>query len=105
MGGSPPLGNVVLFGLGNGAILTVDICEKQDGFPLRLIRHRIHYSNLHKTSQISNKQMFELKGNICPSHTIFMPSSISSLVSLHLYDQYFLASSTEGLECKEERRK
>ncbi|KAL5823260.1 hypothetical protein ACOSQ4_021160 [Xanthoceras sorbifolium] len=53
----------------------------------------------------SESYVVQLKGNICPSHTIFMPSSISSLVSLHLYDQYFLASSTEGLECKEERRK
>ncbi|KAL5843021.1 hypothetical protein ACOSQ3_013624 [Xanthoceras sorbifolium] len=91
-----PLGNVVLCGLRNGAIVTVDIRERPGGVSNRLIRHRLPYSPLHRTVQSSNKQWFELRGNICPSCTVFMPSSISSLVSLHFNDQYFLASSMDG---------
>ncbi|TXG48400.1 hypothetical protein EZV62_027694 [Acer yangbiense] len=91
-----PLGNVVLCGLRNGAIVTVDIRERPEGVSNRLIRHQIPYSPLHRTGQNSKKQWFELKGNICPSRTVFMPSSISSLVSLHFDDQYFLASSMDG---------
>ncbi|KAH7522813.1 hypothetical protein JRO89_XSUnG0102600 [Xanthoceras sorbifolium] len=89
-------GNVVLCGLRNGAIVTVDIRERPGGVSNRLIRHRLPYSPLHRTVQSSNKQWFELRGNICPSCTVFMPSSISSLVSLHFNDQYFLASSMDG---------
>ncbi|TXG67121.1 hypothetical protein EZV62_008396 [Acer yangbiense] len=38
----------------------------------------------------------QLEGNISPSHTVFMPSAISSLGSLHVSDQYFLASTMDG---------
>ncbi|XP_031285403.1 uncharacterized protein LOC116144088 isoform X2 [Pistacia vera] len=89
-------GKVILCGLRNGAIVTVDVRERPQGSARRLIRHRIPYSPLRKTVQNSNKQWFELSGNICPSRTAFMPSSITSLVSLRFYDQYFLASAMDG---------
>ncbi|XP_021901680.1 uncharacterized protein LOC110817444 [Carica papaya] len=82
-------GNVVLCGLRNGAILTIDTRVRQERLPSRFIKHRIPV-------QGSSKKWFELKGNINPSDIIFMPSSISCLVSLQLYDQYFLASSMDG---------
>ncbi|KAK6254250.1 hypothetical protein QUC31_015970 [Theobroma cacao] len=86
-------GNLVLCGLRNGAIVTVDVRENQDGLSARLMRHRVPYFSSGRSNQ---KQWFELKGHIYPSHTIYMPSSISSLVSLQSYDQYFLASSMDG---------
>ncbi|XP_043690194.1 DDB1- and CUL4-associated factor 4 [Telopea speciosissima] len=96
-------GNVVLCGLRNGAIVTVDVRQRQQGLSARLPKHRVPYPS-YKTQQSSRKnvknlthQCFELKGNIDPSCTIFMPSSISSLVYLQSYDQYFLASSMDGL--------
>ncbi|XP_050231926.1 uncharacterized protein LOC126680785 isoform X2 [Mercurialis annua] len=89
-------GNNVLCGLRNGAILTVDIREKREGFSGRLIRHRIPYSQFATSRQNSSKQWFELRGNIDPSCTLYMPSSICCLVSLQSYDQYFLASSMDG---------
>ncbi|XP_010260798.1 PREDICTED: uncharacterized protein LOC104599783 [Nelumbo nucifera] len=95
-------GNVVVCGLRNGAIVTVDVRQRQEAFSARLPRHRVPY-RANKGSEASSrnfknatKQWFELKGNIHPSCTIFMPSSISSLVSLQSYDQYFLASSMDG---------
>ncbi|KAF8412632.1 hypothetical protein HHK36_000601 [Tetracentron sinense] len=91
-------GNVVLCGLRNGAILTVDVRQKQ-GFSSSLPRHQIRHPS-HKVCEGSfqkfSKQWFEVKGNVYPSHTIFMPSSVSSLVALQFYDQYFLASSMDG---------
>ncbi|KAJ7004439.1 hypothetical protein NC653_009339 [Populus alba x Populus x berolinensis] len=90
-------GNVVLCGLINGAILTVDVREKQEMVSDRLIRHRIPYSSLGRQGPSSSKQWFEVKGNMYSSRTIFMPSSICCLVSLQSDDQYFLASSMDGL--------
>ncbi|XP_061965697.1 uncharacterized protein LOC133689714 [Populus nigra] len=92
-----PSGNIVLCGLRNGAILTVDVREKQERVSDRFIRHRIPYSSLGRQGPSSSKQWFEVKGNIYPSRTILMPSSVCSLVSLQSYDQYFLASSMDGL--------
>ncbi|KAH8522302.1 hypothetical protein H0E87_003075 [Populus deltoides] len=92
-----PSGNIVLCGLRNGAILTVDVREKQERVSNRFIRHRIPYSSLGRQGPSSSKQWFEVKGNIYPSRTILMPSSVCSLVSLQSYDQYFLASSMDGL--------
>ncbi|XP_044497321.1 DDB1- and CUL4-associated factor 4 isoform X2 [Mangifera indica] len=89
-------GKVILCGLRNGAIMTVDVRERPQGSARRLIRHRIPYSPFRRTVKNTNKQWFELSGNICPARTAFMPSSISSLVSLHFYDQYFLASAMDG---------
>lgn len=59
-------GNVILCGLRNGAIVTVDARQKQ------------------------------LKRNTHTSPAISMPSSVCCLASLKLYDQYFLASSMDG---------
>lgn len=92
-----PSGNIVLCGLRNGAILTVDVREKQERVSDRFIRHRIPYSSLGRQGPSSSKQWFEVKGNIYPSRTILMPSSVCSLVSLQSYGQYFLASSMDGL--------
>ncbi|KAK9226873.1 hypothetical protein WN943_011921 [Citrus x changshan-huyou] len=90
-------GNVVLCGFRNGAIVTVDVRERQRGCSSRAgRRHRIPYSRLQRNDRVTNEQWFELKANIWPSHTTFMPSSISCLQSLQLYDQYFLASSMDG---------
>ncbi|OMO68874.1 hypothetical protein CCACVL1_19784 [Corchorus capsularis] len=86
-------GNLVLCGFRNGAVVTIDVRENQERNSARLTRHRIPYFSSGRNKQ---KQWFELKGHICPSHTIYMPSSISSLVSLQSYDQYFLASSMDG---------
>ncbi|XP_065853925.1 uncharacterized protein [Euphorbia lathyris] len=88
--------NNILCGLRNGTIVTVDVREKREGFSTRLVRHRIPYSPLRKFHQKSSKQWFELRGNIDLSRTLYMPSSICSLVSLQSYDQYFLASSMDG---------
>ncbi|XP_014498760.1 uncharacterized protein LOC106759894 isoform X1 [Vigna radiata var. radiata] len=86
-------GNVILCGLRNGAIVTADFREKRESLSDRLISHRIPYS-----SSIGGckKEWFKLKGDIFPSHTIRMPSSISSLVSLQFDEQYFLASAMDG---------
>ncbi|KAJ4975214.1 hypothetical protein NE237_000320 [Protea cynaroides] len=95
-------GNVILCGLRNGAIVTVDVRQRLQGSSVRLPKYRVPYPSC-KTSQSSRKNIknltnkcFEIKGNIDPSCTIFMPSSISSLVYLQSYDQYFLASSMNG---------
>lgn len=95
-------GNIVLCGLRNGVIVTVDIRQKPEEVSARLTRHRIPFPS-HTTSEPSSgsskkitKQWFELKGKIYHSHTISMPSSISCLASLKLYDQYFFASSMDG---------
>ena len=53
-------GNVVLCGLINGAILTVDVREKQERVSDRLIRHRIPYSSLGRQGPSSSKQWFEV---------------------------------------------
>ncbi|WCJ33277.1 Transducin/WD40 repeat-like superfamily protein [Euphorbia peplus] len=89
-------GNNALCGLRNGAIVTVDVREKREVFSIRLVKHRIPYSPPGKLHQKSSKQWFELSGNIDPSCTLYMPSSICCLVSLQSYEQYFLASSMDG---------
>lgn len=73
-------GNVVLCGLRNGAVVTVDVREKREGFSARHARHRIRHSPLDTTLGKSSKQWFKLSGNIHPSDTIKMPSSIAWLV-------------------------
>ncbi|KAL6283015.1 hypothetical protein ACE6H2_013944 [Prunus campanulata] len=89
-------GNAVLCGLRNGAIVTVDVRQKQEAFPARQVRHRMRPSPLDNTLGKSSKQSFKLSGNMNPSHSTKMPSSIASLVSLRFDDQYFLASSMDG---------
>ncbi|KAK3004988.1 hypothetical protein RJ639_019783 [Escallonia herrerae] len=94
--------NVVLCGLRNGAIVTFDTRQKPEGFSARLTSHRLPYPsrNTSKPSSRSDKkfsrQWFQLKGNICHSSTTFMPSSVSCLALLKLYDRYFLGSSMDG---------
>ncbi|KAH1209196.1 DDB1- and CUL4-associated factor 4-like protein 2 [Glycine max] len=90
------IGNVILCGLRNGAIVTVDSRESRESLSGRLITHRIPYTSSDKKVGGSNKEWFKLKGDIYPSHTIRMPSSISCLASLQFDDQYFLASSMDG---------
>ncbi|XP_021728064.1 DDB1- and CUL4-associated factor 4-like [Chenopodium quinoa] len=86
-------GNVALCGLRKGAIITVDVRQQQ--------RHLARHSLLHPSDD-SNRpgqkrtKPFVLKGNIQPSSTVYMPSSICCLASLQMYDQYFLASSMNG---------
>ncbi|KAL5731282.1 hypothetical protein ACHQM5_004028 [Ranunculus cassubicifolius] len=95
-------GNVILCGFRNGAIVTVDVRQKQQGCPGGVSKHRIPFSsnkshgNSSRNTNKRPKGWFELKGCIHPSSTIFMPSSISSLISLQTDDQYFLASSMDG---------
>ncbi|KAK1581772.1 hypothetical protein Q3G72_008935 [Acer saccharum] len=92
----PSMGNVVLCGLRNGAIVTADIRERPEAVSNRLITHQIPYSPSRRIGQNSKKHWFKLEGNVSPSHTVFMPSAISSLRSLHVSDQYFLASTMDG---------
>ncbi|KAM5587017.1 hypothetical protein ABKV19_005790 [Rosa sericea] len=76
-------GNVVLCGLRNGAIVTVDVREKREGFVARHASQRIQHSPLDSTLGKSSEKWFKLSGNIHPSHTIKMPSSIAWLVKLY----------------------
>ncbi|GMH25938.1 hypothetical protein Nepgr_027781 [Nepenthes gracilis] len=91
-------GNIALCGFRNGAILTVDSRQRQR----QLARHHIPYPSpklcgtSSRTSSTRDKPWFVLRGHIHPSDTIYMPSSVSCLASLQLYDQYFLASSMDG---------
>ncbi|TKY72650.1 DDB1- and CUL4-associated factor 4 [Spatholobus suberectus] len=89
-------GNVILCGLRNGAILTVDFREKRERLSDRLITHQIPCTSSDKKVGGSNKEWFKLKGDIYPSHTVRMPSSISCLVSLQFDEQYFFSSSMDG---------
>ncbi|CAI0546222.1 unnamed protein product [Linum tenue] len=86
-------GNVVLCGLRNGAILSVDTREKQGHSGRR--SHRVQSIPLGNRAQ-HRASWFRVEGNIDPATTVCMPSSVCSLVSLQLYDQYFLASSMDG---------
>ncbi|CAL5346632.1 unnamed protein product [Camellia sinensis] len=95
-------GRIVLCGLRNGAIVTVDTRQKSEEFSARLTRHRIPYPSRgtckpsSRITQNFTKRWFELKGNILHSDIVYMPSSISCLASLQLYDRYFLSSSMDG---------
>ncbi|ESR61823.1 hypothetical protein CICLE_v10015389mg [Citrus x clementina] len=94
-------GNVVLCGFRNGAIVTVDVRERQRGCSSRADEMEDFCENI-ILIEWADSLDFDgplrgcLKANIWPSHTTFMPSSISCLQSLQLYDQYFLASSMDG---------
>ncbi|KAK9133848.1 hypothetical protein Scep_013376 [Stephania cephalantha] len=91
---------IVLIWIRNGAIVTIDVRQRQRHLA-RLAKHKIYPVTYAKTSSSnalnSVEQCFEIKGNIVPSCTACMPSSVSSLVSLQMYDQHFLASSMDGL--------
>ncbi|KAI3440292.1 uncharacterized protein J3R85_003927 [Psidium guajava] len=90
------LGNLALCGFRNGAIVTVDVRENHGVSSSRLINYQIPSSSSERLRARSRKQWFKLSGKICPADTTYMPKSICSLVSLRLYDQYFLASSMDG---------
>ncbi|KAJ4910619.1 Transducin/WD40 repeat-like superfamily protein [Raphanus sativus] len=87
-------GNIVQCGLRNGAIVSVDIRER----PGRLTRHQIRsQSSSSRTSQATRKkEWFKLRGNINPSHVLYMPSSLTCMKTLKTYDQYLMASSMDG---------
>ncbi|XP_076950670.1 uncharacterized protein LOC143623712 isoform X2 [Bidens hawaiensis] len=95
--------NIVLCGLRNGAIITVDTRQKPEDLRDRhLPKYQIPFLSL-KTSQSSSgrnkkreNRWFEVQGNVHHTRTMFMPSSVSCLVALKFYDQYFLASSMDG---------
>ncbi|XP_048317838.2 uncharacterized protein LOC107411560 isoform X2 [Ziziphus jujuba] len=89
-------GNVVLCGLRNGAIVTVDVRQRPESVSDRVVRPRTHQLPLDNTAGKSTQRWFKLSGNICRSQTVFLPSSISCLASLMFDDQYFLASSMDG---------
>ncbi|PON42881.1 Guanine nucleotide-binding protein, beta subunit [Parasponia andersonii] len=86
-------GNVVLCGLRNGAIVTVDVREKRDG-SARLVRHSIPQLPLGKTVGKPSKRFKDF--TLSSVYNLCLSVSISSLVSLVYDDQYFLASSMDG---------
>ncbi|GAB2234452.1 hypothetical protein Droror1_Dr00003706 [Drosera rotundifolia] len=85
--------NVMFCGFRNGVIVTVDSREMQRHFDV----HQVPCP-YHKRCETSRglKPSGQFGRNIHPGCTVRMPSAISSLVSLQLYDQYFLASSMDG---------
>ncbi|CAF1887502.1 unnamed protein product [Brassica napus] len=87
-------GNIVQCGLRNGAIVSVDVRER----PSRLTRHQIRSQSTSGTSQATSikKEWFKLRGNINPSHVLYMPSSLTCMKTLKTYDQYLMASSMDG---------
>ncbi|KAL8160241.1 hypothetical protein V2J09_001778 [Rumex salicifolius] len=90
-------GNVVLCGLRNGLIVTFDVRQRQPSLP----RHHIPISTPDSTrpsgAGATRSSRCTIRGNIKPNCTVSMTSSISGLTALSLYDQYFLASSMDGL--------
>ncbi|XP_019058938.1 PREDICTED: uncharacterized protein LOC104820856 isoform X5 [Tarenaya hassleriana] len=92
-------GNVIQCGLRNGAIVSVDTRERPGRVSSRLTRHQIRY-HCHSSNKTgrrsSNRQWFELKGNLNPSRIIYMPSSVTCLATLKTYDHYLMASSMDG---------
>ncbi|KAK6916947.1 hypothetical protein RJ641_017698 [Dillenia turbinata] len=95
-------GNIVLCGLRNGALVTVDVRQRQEGTHATLRRHQISYpsskipKSLNRAASNSTSKWFEVKGSVYSSRNIFMPSSISCLAPLQFYGPYFLASSMDG---------
>ncbi|RDY13578.1 DDB1- and CUL4-associated factor 4, partial [Mucuna pruriens] len=75
-------GNVILCGLRNGAIVTVDFREKRERLSGRLITHRIPYTSSDKKVGGSNKEWFKF------DEQYFLASSMDG--SMKLYDQRLL---------------
>ncbi|XP_058197752.1 uncharacterized protein LOC131313454 isoform X2 [Rhododendron vialii] len=73
-------GKIVLCGLRNGAIVTVDTREKSEGLSARLARHQIPYAS---------------QGTSARQH-IAVAYHLYAFIYLLLYDQCFLASSMDG---------
>ncbi|XP_058072331.1 uncharacterized protein LOC131221178 isoform X2 [Magnolia sinica] len=97
-------GNIVLCGFRNGAIVEIDVRQRQRSMAQStgLPRHRIAFASnkirepQSRHGQSLTKQYFELKGNLKPSNAINMSSAVCSLVLLQSDDKYFLASSMDG---------
>lgn len=90
--------NIVLCGLRNGTILSIDTRQKPGEFSGRLPRNRIlcHSDGSFRRFTSSARDSFQIKGTMYHCNTISMPSSVCCLASLRLYDQCFLASSMDG---------
>lgn len=90
--------NVVLCGLRNGTVLSIDTRQKPGDFSGRLPQNRIacHSNGSSSRFKSSVRDTFQIKGKMYHSNTICMPSSVCCLTSLRLYNQGFLASSMDG---------
>nr|CAD1840939.1 unnamed protein product [Ananas comosus var. bracteatus] len=96
-----PSGNVVLCGHRNGAIISVDIRQKQSELSAEPSARR---PNPHRTAPIpplrndrrSVKRRVQMNGKLNSSSVVYMPSAVCSLVSLQSDEQYFLGSSMDG---------
>ncbi|CAN4114093.1 unnamed protein product [Withania somnifera] len=90
--------NIVLCGLRNGTILSIDTRQKPGDFSGRLPRNRIpsHSNPSSSRFKSSARDSLQIKRKIYHSNTISMPSSVCCLTSLRLYNQCFLASSMDG---------
>ncbi|WMV08438.1 hypothetical protein MTR67_001823 [Solanum verrucosum] len=90
--------NIVLCGLRNGTILSIDTRQKPGEFSGRLPQNRIpcHSNGSSSRFKSSARDSFQIKGKMYHCNTISMPSSVCCLASLRLYDQCFLASSMDG---------
>ncbi|KAF3511904.1 hypothetical protein F2Q69_00000721 [Brassica cretica] len=78
----------------NGAIVTVDLRVRPGNL---LTRYMIRSQPSSKTSKkATEKEWSTLRGNINPSHIIYMPSSVACLKTLKTCDQYLMASSMYG---------
>ncbi|XP_038988063.1 uncharacterized protein LOC103696415 [Phoenix dactylifera] len=98
-------GNVVLCGHRNGAVIAVDIRERQRGYsdlsagpsPRIPDTHRTAHAHLARNDKRSTKfQALQHRETSNSSNAVFMSSAICSLVALQSYDQYFLGSSMDG---------
>ncbi|XP_020093132.1 uncharacterized protein LOC109713452 isoform X2 [Ananas comosus] len=94
-----PSGNVVLCGHRNGAIISVDIRQKQSELSAEPSARR---PNPHRTAPLlrndrrSVKRRVQMNGKLNSSSVVYMPSAVCSLVSLQSDEQYFLGSSMDG---------
>ncbi|KAJ8478146.1 hypothetical protein OPV22_021873 [Ensete ventricosum] len=93
-------GNVVLCGHRNGAVISVDIRQKQSRFhsagPARQNARRIAHVSPVRNEEISTSLSHKLGRNLNSSDAVFMSSAVCSLVALQSDDKYFLASSMDG---------
>ncbi|KAJ6846006.1 uncharacterized protein M6B38_278185 [Iris pallida] len=86
-------GNIVLCGQRNGAIIAVDVRQKQSRC-LEVPSTSLTTSSSVRHDKRSTKQKFEIKDTSTSGP--FLPSSVCSLVALRSDDQYFLGGSMDG---------
>ncbi|XP_072986971.1 uncharacterized protein [Typha latifolia] len=97
-------GNVVLCGLRNGAIVSIDMRQKQPGYSDHSFGRPLPgRPNAHRTFSLSQgmvnrpgKQRIQINRKLNTSNIVFMPSAVCSLVSLLSDEHYFLGSSMDG---------